>query len=201
MATLQASLLQVPEPTSVADPTAQLSAQLADELANETDEGRRVQLIAAQLELGWPYALHIAPADLETLRKHQRPDAPGLRVLLGVSAVGSFLWNGLLTLLAQFLMTAGTTSNVSMGVAAVGLGVGTAHAVACMVVAFRRPTPRTRRWLMGLGFMFVAGPLFAACSGQMDAAMRVAIPAMVTASLALFAGLTMRDKGAAVLAR
>ncbi len=156
----------------------------------------RGAVVSAQLALGYPYALEISPEDLQALRDAGRPQTQrGLaaRVLTGLSASVSLLWNGWMA--AMLMANLGRTGEVAAWYLA-PLLIGAGHGLVALVQAAGASTTRSdeerqrsARTLKVLGWMFSVGPAASVIAelvnghGAFFFGLIAAAPAMVTALL------------------
>lgn len=163
----------------------------------------RAAVVAAQVSLGYPWALEVAPEDLELLRESASGRRGGIsRWATFVSALASFAWSAgvAVSMLSELhrereLLLLGP------------FALGAAHAVGALVVSAATPADRpaedrrrAARWYSALGWMGLVGPLFsgiAALALTPDVfwvGMFCASPAMLTAACAAVAAASIKPK-------
>ena len=183
------------------------SAEARDLLQRLLDQTQSVDCrlaeVAAQLALGYPWALEVVPENLEWLRREtERLRHLGLKSRLATvfSALASGGWS-------LFWLKLLTLSGPNPNPMVIPFVIGLVHAIAALVTAVRASPTRPRsarariaRWYRFLGWAVVCGP---ACSMAAAAAinsaafmlgMLFAIPAMVTAGCCAIASWALEPR-------
>lgn len=143
----------------------------------------RAAVINAQVALGFPYALEVAPDDLVLLREATRHAYRPRHTALVAGAL-SLVWNaGFVLLLGVIASSASNKDKLALVMAP--FVIGAAHALAALVTGAR--SKPNRRAFQVLAWMGLLGPLFTGIAaleigiGGLVAGVIAAAPAMFTA--------------------